>query len=128
MASKPNYVTTNKSDRNINIQFDQKQFNAQFEANEEKLEKQRNLESSFEMNKQDEILLSKLPHQKPFEDVIINIREMFYKVLEMLIDKQNPIPYIFSSPDRYFALAVFLIVFGALFLLLANLMKSSNEK
>jgi hypothetical protein len=78
---------------------------------------------------QHHIIDKHLPHKKPVEDVIINIREMFYKILEMLIDKQNPIPYIFSSPDRHFAFAVLLIIIGTLLLLFSNLMMSpSNEK
>ena len=81
------------------------------------------------MKKTDEIINEKLPHKKPVEDVIINMRDMFYTILEMLVDKQNPIPYIFSSPDRHFAFACLLIIIGTLLLLFSNLMmSSSNEK
>lgn len=123
-----NYVTTNKSDRNINIQFDQRQFNDQFEQNEQRLNKDMKVSMSQDMNHFDEISDRLLPHQKPVQDIIINIREMFYKSLEMLIDKKNPIPYLFSTPDRFFSLTVFLIVIGSLLLLFSNLMISQGKK
>jgi hypothetical protein len=115
-----NYQTTNKSDRNINTQFDQKKFNSQFE------EKDLQINNSDDMNYYDEISDIILPHQKPVQDIIINIREMFYKTLEILIDKKNPFAYILSTPDRQFSFAILLIVIGSLMLLFSNLMISSS--
>jgi len=114
-----NYLTTNKSNRDINKQFDQKNFNKNFEK--KKTEFKINNSSDIFINNH-QIIDNKLPHKKPVEDIIINIREMFYKILEMLIDKQNPIPYIFSSPNRHFSFAILLIVIGTLLLLFSNLM------
>jgi hypothetical protein len=115
-----NYQTTNKSDRNINTQFDQKKFNSQFE------EKDLQINNSDDMNYYDEISDIVLPHQKPVQDIIINIREMFYKTLEILIDKKNPFAYILSTTDRQFSFAILLIVIGSLMLLFSNLMISSS--
>ena len=120
-----NYQTTNKSDRNINKQFDLKQFNYEFEESEANINKTRKANSTDDLNKNDEILENVLPHKKPIQDIIINIREMFYIVLEMLVDKKNPLPYLFSTPDRQFSLAIFLIVIGGLLLLFSNIMISS---
>jgi hypothetical protein len=123
------YMTTNKSNRDVNKQFDQKDFNKKFEDNERVIEKERKFVNADDVIQQHHIIDKNLPHKKPVEDVIINIREMFYKILEMLIDKQNPIPYIFSSPDRHFAFAILLIIIGTLLLLFSNLMMSnSNNK
>ena len=122
-----NYVTTNKSNRDINKQFDQKNFNKNFEEKEKVKEKVVKLNRSDDMFQQHQIIDTKLPHKKPIEDIIINIREMFYKILEMLIDKQNPLPYIFSTPDRHFSFAILLIVIGGLLLLFSNLMISSDK-
>ena len=122
-----NYVTTNKSNRDINKQFDQKNFNKKFEENNELKEKQLRISNSPDMFQKHQIIDTKLPHKKPIEDIIINIRELFYKILEMLIDKQNPIPYIFSTPDRHFGFAILLIVIGGLLLLFSNLMISSDK-
>ena len=121
------YVTTNKSNRDINKQFDQKNFNKNFEDNEKIKDTDDELNNSVDMFQKHYIIDNKLPHKKPIEDVIINIREMFYKILEMLIDKQNPLPYIFSSPDRHFSFAILLIVIGGLLLLFSNLMISSDK-
>jgi len=122
-----NYQTSNKSDRNINTQFDQKKFNIQFDENDLQINKETIQTNSNDMNHYDEISDKLLPHQKPVQDIIINIREMFYQSLELLIDKQNPIPYILSTPDRQFSFAILLIVIGTLLLLFSNLMISSEE-
>lgn len=124
MASKPNYPSTNKSERDINKQFDQRQFNDKFIKQDDRIEQEQKLTKSDDMVRPHEIIQTILPHQKPVEDVIVNIRELFYKSIEMLIDKQNPLEYIFASPDRHFAFATFLIIIGTLLLLLSNLMKS----
>lgn len=123
-----NYQTTNKSERNINKQFEQKKFNAQFEQNDLKITNKSKINSLNNINHYDEISDKILPHQKTFQDIIVNIREMFYKSLEILIDKQNPLPYIFSTPDRQFSFAILLVVLGALLLLFSNLMISSEDK
>ena len=121
--------TTNKSNRELGNKFDLKQFNKGFDENEEKIEKANALMASQDMGKSDEIILTKLPHKRPVEDVIVNIRDLFYTILEMLIDKKNPIRWIFSSPDRHFAFAVLLIIIGTLLLLFSNLMISQpNDK
>ncbi len=122
------YITTNKSNRDVNKQFDQKDFNKKFEQNERIIEEERKYDNSQDTKQKHEILNLKLPHKKPVEDVVINIRELFYKILEMLIDKQNPIPYIFATPDRHFAFAILLILLGACLLLFSNLMISSEKE
>ena len=125
---KVDYQTTNKSNRDINKQFDQKAFNKNFEDNEKIIEEEAKFRYADDINQDHHIIDKILPHQKPVEDVILNIREMFYTILEMLIDKQNPIDYIFSSPDRHFAFAILLIIVGSLLLLFSNLMISDSNK
>lgn len=121
--------TTNRSNRELGNKFDLGQFNKTFDENEGKIEQANRLNSSQDMGKSDESISSKLPHKKPVEDLIINIRNLFYLILEMLLDKQNPIPFIFSSPDRHFAFAILLIIIGSMLLLFSNLMMSpTNEK
>ena len=121
------FPTTNKSNRNIDEQFDLKNFNRKFEDNVKKLKEELKKKNSIDIIQKHEIVDTKLPHKKPIEDIIINIRELFYKILEMLIDKQNPIPYIFSNPDRHFSFSILLIVIGSLLLLFSNLMISNNK-
>lgn len=118
--------TTNKSNRELGNKFDLGQFNKNFNKNEEKSNSKIMLDLSQDIEKIDESISLKLPHKKPVEDLIINMRNLFYEILEMLLDKKNPIPYIFASPDRHFALAILLIIIGALLLLFSNLMISSK--
>ena len=121
--------TTNKSSRELGNKFDAGQFNKSFDDNEGTIEKANRLNSSQDMWKSDEQIDSNLPHKKPVEDIIVNMRNLFYLILEMLLDKQNPIPFIFSSPDRHFAFSILLIIIGTLLLLFSNLMMSPpNEK
>jgi hypothetical protein len=64
-----------------------------------------------------------LPHKQPVEDIIIDIRDLFFQILNLIEDKQNPIIYIYSSDRRQFSFSLFLIIFGTLLLLLSTLMK-----
>jgi hypothetical protein len=113
--------TSNKSDRELGNKFDLGKFNKNFEANNQKIEFDEKILSSHDMIKIDETINTKLPHKKPIEDVIVNIRVLFYTIIEMIIDKKNPIPYIFSTPDRHFAFAILLIIIGTMMLLFSNL-------
>lgn len=109
----PKNNTKNKSNRDINQQFDIKQFNKQFEMNDRK--------KKNDPDYYDEISDKLLPHNKTIEDIIINISEIFYKTMDLLIDGQNPLPYLISTPDRFFASSIILLSIGIL-LLLINLM------
>ena len=119
---------TNKSKRGIDIRFDIKQFNTKFDKTDDDTALEAKKSTGIigiETKKSDDIINDKLPHKKPIQDIIVNIREMFYDILELLINKKNPIPFVVSSPDRFFACGVFLFIFGSLLLLFSNLMKSN---
>lgn len=73
-----------------------------------------------------EIVIKTPPHKRPLEYIILSIRDFFFKSLEMLTDKKNPIPYIFSTEERKFHFSLFLIIIGTLLLLLSNLMINQN--
>ena len=105
-----------------NVKFDPTGFNTQFETNDKKIKNTSNVipEIGVQYN------LS--PHKQPIEDVIIDIRNIFFQVLNLIEDRQNPIPYIYSSNKRQFSFSLFLIIFGTLLLLLSSLMKSPNDK
>lgn len=79
-----------------------------------------NLNTAF---KKDDINLVILPHERTIDKIVMGIRELFFKILELLIDKKNPMTYIYSSEYRRFDFAVLLIIMGALLLLLSNIMK-----
>ncbi len=95
-----NYVTTNKSDRNVNKHFDQKQFNIEFEKQEVILEEEQQNKLNEELKK-----------QKQFNLDLSSI----WVQLESTINK--------IFPDKLFAFSIGLIIIGSLLLVLSNLMK-----
>jgi hypothetical protein len=105
-----------------NIKFDPTGFNKMFENNEKKIKNTQKVIP--EIGIQYELP----PHKQPIEDVIIDIRDVFFQTLNLIEDKQNPIPYIYSSNKRQFSFSLFLIIFGTLLLLLSSLMKSPSDK
>ena len=57
-------------------------------------------------------------------DLGINIKNLFFKLLEILANGENPIPYIMENSKRQFVFAVMIISIGGLMLFLSNLMIS----
>jgi hypothetical protein len=107
-----------------NPKFDPTDFNKNFESKDQYNNNltlaQQNLESA-------DVEIITAPHKKPVETIILDIRDLFFQTLNIIEDKQNPLPYIFASDKRQFAFALFLIIFGTLLLLLSSLMKSSYD-
>jgi hypothetical protein len=120
-------MALNKSQKNINQQFDQKQFNKIFEDNEKEVEKQFKQDNSMDMVIVDESVLTILPHKRPIEDIVIITRETFFKTLEKIQSRENPLPWIQESPDRFFTTAIFLIIVGACMLLLSTVMRMNKK-
>jgi len=56
------------------------------------------------------------------DDLGVNMKNLFFDILEMLANKQNPIPYIMSSSQRQFIFAIMIICLGTLTLFFSNLM------
>jgi hypothetical protein len=109
--------TIKKGDRDVNIKFNQIKFNKEFEEDDNK-----DINYNPDLEKPDEIISKKLPHQKSIEDIIILSRDMIYKLLEMMMNRQDTMAYINSSPDKQFTFALILIFFGTILLLLSGLM------
>jgi len=110
---------------NKNIKFNPTNLNKQFEENK----KNNNLNINNNKNDIDDeynVNNNYYPHKQTIQQIIINIRDLFFIVLEMIIDKKNPLPFIFAFETRIFSLSIFLLLFGSLLLLLASLMKSPN--
>jgi hypothetical protein len=60
------------------------------------------------------------------DDLGINMKNLFFTILEMLVNKQNPIPYIMSTNRIQFTFAIMILLLGGLMLFFSNLM--INEK
>jgi hypothetical protein len=114
--------TTNKSDRELGSKFDINQFNKKFDDNDKIIEQEKKFMKSDDINNNDEIIETKLPHEKSIEDIIISIKDVFYKIMELLFNRENPMGYIFSTPDRHFAFSLLLIIIGGLLLLFSNIL------
>lgn len=82
-------------------------------------EKELILQESDEMKEDNE----PLPHQKSIEDIIYDMRIVFFKVLEISLNKQNPLPYILSESKNQFSFCLIVITIGILMLLISNLLK-----
>ena len=100
--------------------FNQKKFNSDFENNELNINKNININKNLKNH--NEIII--LPHQQTVENIIINIRDLFFIIIDMLENQKNPLPFILSSDSRIFSFSLFLIIFGTLMLLLSSLMIS----
>lgn len=64
-----------------------------------------------------------LPHQRKLEEIIFDARTLFFKILEMLLNKENPISLILSNDKNQLAFCVIVITIGVLMLLVSNLLK-----
>jgi len=108
-----------------NPKFDPTNFNKNFENKEKDPNRLIFGQQNLKVKDIDEIIT--VPHKKPIETIILDIRDLFFQILNIIEDKQNPIPYIFASDKRQFAFSLFLIIFGTLLLLLSSLMKSPYD-
>ena len=81
-----------------------------------------------EFNKKTDDMLSKKIDvmDTSFGDIIIELRNMFFIILEQVSLNKNPFPFIFSTNKRKYVFSIFLIVFGCLLLLLSSLMMEKN--
>ena len=78
-----------------------------------------------EINRQD-MYNSKelLPHQRSIESIVYDIRVVFLKVLEIALNKENPLPYILSENKTQFSFCLIVIILGILLLLISNIMSN----
>ena len=109
-----------------NNTFNPVKFNNAFSSQDVEDNKQLSKTNNLEFD-QDIITNQILPHKQPVEDIIIGIRDLFFTILDKLENKENPLPFIFSSEQRQFCFSLFLIIFGALLLFLATLMTSPTN-
>lgn len=112
---------TSVSKTNQNMKFDPTNFNKQF-LDSDTITNKQNKQNNQDINNHNDIIL--LPHKEPVENIILNIRDLFFQILDLVENKENPLPFIFASDKRQFSFALFLIIFGTLLLLLSTLMQS----
>ena len=55
------------------------------------------------------------------ENFGINMKNLFFKILEILMNKENPFPYILDNDERVFLVAMMILIIGVLLLFWSNL-------
>ena len=78
-----------------------------------------NLKKEVEKQVEEE---KKLPHKRNIEDIIIDVREMCFKLIEFANDKKSPIEYILSNERNQFSFCVIVVLIGIILLLFSNLL------
>lgn len=112
------------------IDFDATKFNLDFEMKDTllerlRIEEQRKvLEQRLKEEKAEQERLQKLNYR---EDIIIEIKEMFFFILEKLSNGENPFIEIFSDEKKLFIFSILSISFGGLLLFLSNLMTNKTN-
>ena len=98
---------------------------------------QNNIEKeNIDTNKEDKILSSDnnnfkknslgsklLPHQKSLVEITNDVKIVFLKLVEISMNKENPIPFILSDERNQFAFCVIILLIGVILLLLSNILQ-----
>ena len=108
------------------LKFNVDEFNKYFEK-KDLINKQRQelnlINKEIEQNIiNQEIIQKKSDNLFFFEDLVINIKNLFFEILELLLDFKNPIPYILENEKREFEFAIMILLIGILLLFLSNLL------
>lgn len=62
------------------------------------------------------------PHKKPVTEIIKDMRIVFFDVLEIVLKKENPIPYILSENKNQLSFCLIIVLTGVLLLLITNIL------
>jgi hypothetical protein len=60
--------------------------------------------------------------KQELEQNVIMIKNLFFEILELLVDFKNPIPYILANERREFNFAIIILLIGLLLLFFSNLL------
>ncbi len=111
------------SKKNIEADFKQIQFNTEFIKKDKEDQKKFKVTKEEIEKKTQEIYDKLLPHQRTIGEIILSVRKIFFKCLEMLLDCKNPLPYILSRQTRQFDFTLLIIIISILLLLLSSILK-----
>lgn len=114
-----------------NNRFAPNEFNKNFISADEEETLVEESESESEVEEEDKKIDLNINDSMNFEpsshmeDLGIHIKNLFFKIIELLANGENPLPYIMSNSRRQFVFAVMIIIIGGLMLFLSNLMISN---
>ena len=64
-----------------------------------------------------------LPHQKNLVEITNDVKIVFLKLIEISMNKENPIPFILSEERNQFAFCLIILLIGIILLLLSNILQ-----
>ena len=113
--------------------FNASEFNKNFEQEEnqgvQEVQGEENQKKQQQENqKKQQQENQKIPENLSYtNDLGINIKNLFFEILELLLNKENPIPYIMENEKRQFYFAIMILLIGGLLLFWSNLMINESK-
>jgi len=98
--------------------YTQDDFNIAFNASNEFYNQDTDQDNNINQNNK----TCKNNYQNNYEDLGINIKNLFFEILEMLANGENPIPYVMDNQQRQFTFSIMILIIGGLLLFFSNLM------
>ncbi len=108
--------------------FNPDEFNKQFEEADAKSEQEDNQINQEVVEKKNIKQIEKEDSSNIYiDDLGINMKNLFFEILEKLVNKENPIPYIMETEKRQFTFAIMILIIGGLMMFLSNLMINEEK-
>lgn len=104
--------------------FNPDEFNKQFEKADSVIEAEQEQKS---LNQKVPVIEETPMNLSYTQDLGINMKNLFFEILEMLMNQQNPIPYIMENEKRQFLFAIMVLLIGGLLLFWSNLMINESK-
>jgi len=70
----------------------------------------------------DKEILEDTPHKKPIIEIVKDVRIVFLEIINIIIKKENPIPYVMSNNTNQFSFCIIVIAVGVFLLLFTNIL------
>lgn len=71
---------------------------------------------------QQNIIIKEIKQEIKQEQNVIMFKNLFFEIIELLVDFKNPIPYILKNERREFNFAIMILLIGLLLLFFSNLL------
>ena len=109
------------------VDFNLDQFNINYEKNKKINKNIKNKINKNKINNKINIIDKNIESYNInyVNDLGINMKNLFFKILEILLNKENPLNYIMENDNNQFTFSIMIIIIGGLLLFLSNLMISN---